>query len=79
MTDIFQSAEEARAFVIDTKIDGPVFELAIAEGFTFAGSPDVIGAGMAFVVDAVLAQGYMPDGFDQRDGFRLYRYVPMDD
>jgi hypothetical protein len=45
----------------------------------FAGSPDVIGAGMAFVVDAMLAQGYMPDGFDQRDGFRLYRYVPMDD
>ena len=59
-------------------ISGPSFELPIAEGFTFAGHPDDVGAGMAFVVDAILAQGYGPDGFDEREGFRLYLCVPLD-
>jgi hypothetical protein len=75
---IFQSAEAAREFVAGAKIEGPSFELAIAEGFTFAGAPDDVGMGMAVVVDAILAQGYQPDGFDQRQGFKLYRYVPLD-
>ena len=75
---IFQSAEAAREFVLGTRIEGPTFELAIAERFTFAGAPDDIGAGMAFVVDAILGQGYQPDGFDEREGFSLYRYVPLD-
>jgi len=75
---IFQSAEAAREFVLATRIPGPTFELAIAEGFTFAGSPDDTGAGMALVVDAILAHGYQPDGFDQGAGFRLYRYTPFD-
>ena len=76
---VFESAESARAFIVGTKLEGACFELGIADGFTFAGLPDTIGAGMAFVVHAILAQGYQPDGFDQRKGFRLYRYVPVDD
>lgn len=37
-----------------------------------------MGAGMAIIVDGILGQGYFPDGFEQRDGYRLYAYVPMD-
>jgi len=74
----FKSAEAARAYVVGLKIEGPSFELPIADGLTFADLRDDIGAGMAFVVDAILAQGYGPDGFEQRQGFRLYRYVPLD-
>jgi hypothetical protein len=73
----FASAEAARAYVFGLKIEGPSFELPIAEGFTFAGLPDESGAGMALVVEAIIAQGYEPHGFDQRQGFKLYRYVPL--
>jgi len=45
--------------------------------FTFGGQPDSWGAGMAVVLDAILAQGYGPDGFEQRDGYRVYRYKPL--
>jgi hypothetical protein len=74
---IFKTAEEARAHVQATVITGDRFELAISNNFTFAGKPDTTGAGMAIVVDAILAQEYTVDGFDQRDGYRLYRYKPF--
>ena len=73
---IFKTAEEARAHVQATKITGDCFELAISKDFTFAGLPDAMGAGMAIVLDAILAQEYTVDGFEQRDGYRLYRYKP---
>ena len=57
-----------------TKIEGNSFGLAVADEFTFAGQPDAIGAGMAVVLDAILAQGFEPDDFEQRSGYRLYRY-----
>ena len=74
---IFKTAEEARAHVLATKITGDRFELAISEDFTFAGRPDKEGAGMAIVLDAILAQDYTVDGFEQRDGYRVYRYKPF--
>jgi hypothetical protein len=74
---IFKTAEEARAHVLATKITGDRFELAISDDFTFAGRPDKEGAGMAIVLDAILAQDYTVDGFEQRDGYRVYRYKPF--
>ncbi len=74
---IFKSAEEAANHVNTTSISGDRFELAISDDVTFAGQPDTMGAGMATLVDGILAQGYIPDGFEQRDGYRLYSYVLM--
>jgi hypothetical protein len=74
----FKSAEEAANHVKATVISGDRFELAISDDFTIAGQRDTIGAGMAIVLDAILAQGYEPDGFEQCDGYRLYRYKPME-
>lgn len=74
---IFKTAEEARTHVQATKLDGERFELAISDNFTFAGRPDTMGAGMAIVLDAILAQDFAVDGFEQRDGYRLYRYKPL--
>jgi hypothetical protein len=71
---IFHSAEDAAAFVKATTIVGPSFELSIADRVTFRGGPDVIGAGMAVVLDAILAKGYEPDGFESCAGYRIYRY-----
>ena len=75
---IFTSAEDAAEHVNATTISGDKFELAISNDVTIAGQPDVAGAGMAIIVDGILAQGYLPDGFEQRDGYRLYSYVPME-
>lgn len=74
---IFKSAEEAAEHVNATSISGDRFELAISNDVTFAGQPDTMGAGMAVIVDGILGQEYVPDGFEQRDGYRLYFYVPM--
>ena len=70
----FESAEAALAYVKETTFSEPTFTLAIADRFTFAGQPDTIGAGMAVVLDAILAKDFMPDGFEQKQGYRLYRY-----
>lgn len=74
----FNSAEEVLAFLKTANLLHPSFELPIADGLTFCGHTDVIGAGMAAVLDAILAKGYEPDGFDQRDGYRLYRYKALE-
>ena len=35
---------------------------------------DPMGIAMAMVTDAALAKGWDLDGFDQRDGYRVYKY-----
>jgi hypothetical protein len=32
---------------------------------------------MAIITARILAKGFMPDGFDQHDGFRVYRYTDL--
>ena len=71
---IHREAEKAAAFVKSVAIEGASFELAIANDMTLGGQPDDIGAGMAIVLDACLKRGFEPDGFEQRDGYRVYRY-----
>ena len=74
---IFHTAEELLAHVKAAKPTGDRFELAIADSFTFRGKPDVMGMGMAIVLDAILAHGFGPDGFEQHSGYRVYRYKPL--
>lgn len=47
------------------------------EGFVLAISDrlnDPAGINMAIIADRALARGWLPAGFEQKDGFRLYRY-----
>ena len=53
---------------------GDSFQLLISDSFTFAGRPDLDGAGMAIILDRILGLGYWPDGFEQQSGFKVYRY-----
>jgi hypothetical protein len=57
-----------------TKVDtfsGPpeAFVLAVPAGLL-----DPLGVNMARITDRVLARGWQPDGFEQHDGYMLYRY-----
>ena len=74
---IIKSAEEGIKYLESHPPSGDSFQLAISESFTFAGKSDTMGAGMAVVLDRILGFGYEPDGFDQKSGFRLYRYKKM--
>lgn len=35
---------------------------------------DPVGLSMAVVTDRILAKGWMPDGVETRDGYRVFRY-----
>jgi len=36
----------------------------------------ITGVNMALIGDAVLARGLMPDGYEQKVGYRIYKYKP---
>lgn len=65
----FRSVDEALAHVADFEGSPEEFVLAIHQSLL-----DPVGINMALITDRVLARGWMPDGFDQRDDHRLYRY-----
>jgi hypothetical protein len=71
---MFDTAESAVRYVKGAALSEATFTLAISNRLTFAGRPDTMGAGMAVVMDAILAKRFWPDGFDQKEGYRLYRY-----
>ena len=71
---VITTAEEGVTYLAAHPPSGASFQLAISDSFTFAGQPDAIGAGMAVIVDKMLGFGYTPDGFEQKKGFKLYRY-----
>ncbi|ARV13350.1 hypothetical protein BTO09_13815 [Gilvibacter sp. SZ-19] len=35
---------------------------------------DPVGVNIAILTDVILKAGYMPEGFDQKNGYRVYRY-----
>jgi len=74
LSKIIKTAEEAVAYLEEHPPTTAAFQLAISDSFAFGGNPDVMGAGMAFLMDRILGLGYWPDGFVQKDGFKLYQY-----
>ena len=74
---IFKSAEEVLVYLEINRPTGGLFQLAISDSLTFSGQPDTMGAGMAVMLDKILGLGYEPDGFDQKDGYKLYNYKQM--
>ena len=35
---------------------------------------DPAGMNMAIIGDAILGRGFMPEGFEQKEGYRVYKY-----
>lgn len=38
---------------------------------------DPLGMYMALITDKILSRGWEPDGYDQMNGYRIYRYKEM--
>ena len=60
---------EAQAAV--TAYQGPAasFEHAIADSLN-----DDLGINMGIITAAALGRGWVPDGYEEADGYRIYRY-----
>ena len=70
----FKSVAEAVRDVDSSESLPRVFCLPISDQLQ-----DLMGMNMALIVDRILAKGYVPDGFEQNEGFRLYRYKLLQD
>ena len=60
--------DEARKFVQDN-FENTEETLWISDELN-----DPMGMNMAIIADGILKAGYMPDGFDQKNGYRIYKY-----
>jgi hypothetical protein len=50
------------------------FELWVPRNLTLRGQPARGDVAMAIVLDKILGKGYEPDGFDEDEGGRTYKY-----
>ena len=65
------TVEEAREY-ISNNFKNPEETLWIAESLN-----DNVGMNMAIIGDKILKTGYMPNGFDQKEGYRIYKYKKL--
>jgi len=66
---VITSLEEAKREIESYDGRPEEFALAISDQLQ-----DPIGFNMAIICDMVLTRGWEPDGFEQEQGFRIYRY-----
>ena len=68
MQNPIRTIEEANAYVQEN-FKNPEETLWISDELQ-----DPIGMHMAIIADGILKAGYMPDGFDQKEGYRIYKF-----
>ena len=68
-----ETVEDAQAKVEEIDISKPTFELHISDKLQ-----DPVGINMAIILDKILGKNFEPDGFEQEDGYRIYKYKKME-
>jgi hypothetical protein len=66
---LITTIDEARRTIQDFSGAPEDFVLPISDQLQ-----DPSGVNMVLIVDAILDKGWEPNGFEQREGFRIYRY-----
>lgn len=69
MTEPFADMEDAKQYIEDYVGEVQDFKLPISDSIN-----DSLGITMALLLDTMLKKGWEPDGFEQQDGYRVYRY-----
>ena len=64
------SIEEAQIYLGSFDGEPEQFKLPISDELQ-----DPMGMNMAIITDSILKKGFMPSGFEQMDGYRIYRYI----
>lgn len=65
----FQDATEAARYLERFEGQASDLKLAISDSLL-----DPLGINMAVITDVVLEKGWEPNGYEQQDGYRVYRY-----
>lgn len=65
----FTNINSARHSIEDFDGSPENFRLPVSDALQ-----DSLGTNMAVITDAILSKGWEVDGFDQKDGYRVYRY-----
>ncbi len=61
--------DEARRIIQSFEGNAEDFALSISDELQ-----DPVGMNMAIITDDILSKGWEPNGFEQREGFRIYCY-----
>ena len=68
-----RTVEEAKKLIESFSGRAEEFELPIADELQ-----DSVGIHMAIITDYILGKGWEPNGFNQKAGFRVYRYKVLE-
>ncbi|NME72937.1 hypothetical protein [Flammeovirga aprica] len=66
---VFNNLNDARNYV-EISFNKNEETLAISDQLN-----DPMGINITILVDGILKKGYMPDGFVQKEGYRIYKYL----
>ena len=66
--EAFTKLEDARNYVTES-FDEKEETLMISDELN-----DAMGINMAIIGDEILEKGYMPNGFEQKEDYRVYKY-----
>jgi hypothetical protein len=69
----FNDVDEVLTYVDEFQGRPEELELAISDALQ-----DPIGMNMALITDKILKKGWEPDGLEEKDGYRVYRYKEME-
>ena len=69
----FNDVNEVLTYVDEFKGRAEELELVISDALQ-----DPIGINMALITDKILKKGWEPDGYEEKDGYRVYMYKEME-
>jgi hypothetical protein len=72
-TTPFNDVDEVLTYVDEFQGRPEELELAISDALQ-----DPVGINMALITDKILKKGWEPDGLEEKDGYRVYRYKEME-
>ncbi|MEE9615034.1 MAG: hypothetical protein V3W31_08840 [Thermodesulfobacteriota bacterium] len=70
---VVESIEEANAIIDAFTGNANDFELRVSDKLQ-----DPAGINMTIITDTILSKGWEPDGFVQKEGFRIYSYKELE-
>ena len=65
----FKNAEEVVKCIEEFDGKASDMKLSISDSLL-----DPIGINMAMITDKILAKGWEPDGYEEKEGYRVYKY-----
>ena len=69
---LYTTVEAAQKAVVDFNGSPEEFLLPVSDELQ-----DSMGITAAIITDAALAKGWQPAGFEQHDGYRIYKFAQM--